>query len=120
VNELAMNFASQRVDDGYLKVLIVAEAVVAKSTLECAIASTLLSNSIPMRSRIGTPSFISKKNVCIAITSRGSVGRLLESESWKRGDYWKGLAEAPRLVFERLISVVSVKWRHLRQKSLHQ
>jgi predicted anti-sigma-YlaC factor YlaD len=30
VNELAMNFASQRVDDGYLKVLVVAEAVVAK------------------------------------------------------------------------------------------
>jgi hypothetical protein len=30
VNELAMNFASQRVDDGYLKVLIVAEAFVAK------------------------------------------------------------------------------------------
>jgi uncharacterized protein YabN with tetrapyrrole methylase and pyrophosphatase domain len=30
VNEFAMNFASQRVDDGYLKILVVAEAVVAK------------------------------------------------------------------------------------------
>jgi hypothetical protein len=30
VNELAMDFASNRVDDGYLKVLIVAQAVVAE------------------------------------------------------------------------------------------
>jgi hypothetical protein len=34
VNELAMNFASQRIDDGYLKVLIVAQALVAKMLRE--------------------------------------------------------------------------------------
>jgi hypothetical protein len=30
VNELAMNFASQRINDGYLKVLVVAEALIAE------------------------------------------------------------------------------------------
>ena len=30
VNELTMNLTSERVDDGYLKVLIVAQAVVSK------------------------------------------------------------------------------------------
>jgi hypothetical protein len=34
VNELAMNFASQRIDDGYLKILIVAQALVAKMLRE--------------------------------------------------------------------------------------
>src|SRR5258705_12922811 len=54
VNELAMNFASQRVDDGYLKVLVVAEAVVAKvlrkhpGVRDCFnVAVELNSNSLP-------------------------------------------------------------------------
>src|ERR1700737_12576 len=57
----------------------------------------LLSNSIPIRSRIGTPSFISKKNVCIAVTSCGLSITCFNCESLARSDYRKGLAETPRL-----------------------
>jgi hypothetical protein len=70
VNELAMNFPPQRVDDGYLKVLVVAEALVAEvlgnfSAMpnRFCICFELDPNCISMR----TPSFISKKNFCIAI-----------------------------------------------------
>jgi hypothetical protein len=53
-----MNFATRRVDYGYLKVLIVGKAISVKVFCEdaqCAIASALALNSIPILSLNGTP-----------------------------------------------------------------
>jgi hypothetical protein len=62
VNELSMNFAPERVDHGYLKVLIVAEALVAEVpgnfSRQYSIASACVLNPIPTLSLCGTPSFI--------------------------------------------------------------
>jgi hypothetical protein len=65
MNELAVNLAAKRVDHGYLQFLVVSQAAVAH-VLRKLFASALPANSMPTRSRIGTPSFISKKNFCIS------------------------------------------------------
>jgi hypothetical protein len=71
VNELSMNFAPQRVDHGYLEVLIVAEALITEvpgnfsAILDC----FCLCLELQTISLCGTPSFMPKKNFCIVITS---------------------------------------------------
>ena len=68
MNELPMNLTAERVDDGYLKVLIVGWAVSVKVLSQNPAMSDrggIVWNSIPTRSRNGTPSFISKENFCI-------------------------------------------------------
>jgi hypothetical protein len=67
-NELAMNLPPAAVNDRYLKVLIIHQAAVAE--VLCKLFAVLDSlevilKSMPTLSLIGTPSFISKKNVCI-------------------------------------------------------
>jgi hypothetical protein len=70
VNELAMNLTSEPVDDRYLQVLIVAQAVVAEvlSELFAALNGFQVAFEVdpdPVSHR--TPSFMSKKTFCIAI-----------------------------------------------------
>jgi len=72
VNKLSVNLTSQLVYYRHLKVLIVAETLIAEMPdifLQCATASAFVSNSTPTLSLSGTPSFMSKKNFCIDITS---------------------------------------------------
>ena len=76
MNELAIDFPSSRVDDGYLEVLIVAQALV---TEQCAIASRLPLKSIPILSLNGTPSFISKKNFRIAKPQIDSAWKIMNA-----------------------------------------
>jgi hypothetical protein len=68
VNELAMNLPPAAVNDRYLKVLIIQQAAIAEvlCKLFTSMASRSFLKSMPTLSLIGTPSFISKKNVCIA------------------------------------------------------
>ena len=67
-----MNFPPQRVDHGYLKVLVVTQALVAEmqgkhsAVLDCFnVGVELDSNAVSQRNAI----FHIEKNVCIAVTS---------------------------------------------------
>jgi hypothetical protein len=74
VNELAMNLASEVVNDRYFKVLIVAQAVVAKFLCNDAAVGNRFGVGIKINpdpvSHRGTPPFISKKNFCIIVPLR--------------------------------------------------
>ena len=68
MNELAMNLAAERVHDGYFEVFIVAQAAVADVLCKLLAVQDRFGIALELdatRSRIGTPSFISKKNVCM-------------------------------------------------------
>jgi hypothetical protein len=71
MNELAMNLAAERVDNGYLEIFVVSQAISVKMLGEYAAVCDrvgIVLKSSPNRSRSGTPSFISKKYFCIAST----------------------------------------------------
>lgn len=70
MNELAMNLATACVHHGYLEILVVGKAIQVKSAVQVlrnARSSALVLNSSPIRSLIGTPSFISKKKIFMAV-----------------------------------------------------
>jgi hypothetical protein len=68
VNELAMNLTAERVDHGYLQFLVVSQAAVADMLCKLFAVFDCLGVAREFNSRIGTPSFMSKKNVCMAIS----------------------------------------------------
>jgi hypothetical protein len=96
MNELAMDFPPGRVDNGYLKVLIVPQAVVAEMLCKLSavrdgfkIAFEVDPDPIPKRDAIF---HIEKELLHCRTSNRFSYGR-----SSKRRDYRKRLAESPRL-----------------------
>jgi hypothetical protein len=100
VNELAMNFPSQRIDHGYLKVLVVAETLVAEVPGEHAavfdrfnVVVELNSNPVSQRNAIF---HIEEK--CLHRHHLVCSGRPAEEKSPARGGHMKWFAEAPRLV----------------------
>jgi hypothetical protein len=101
VNELSMNFPTQSVDHGDLKVLVVAEALVAEVLRKHLAVLDRFNVGIELNSNP-----ISQRNAIFHIEEKClhchhlavlSIARF-NSESSARGDYWKGLAETPRLV----------------------
>jgi len=102
MNELAMNFASQRVDHGDLKVMVVAEAVVAKVLRKHSavrdrfeVAVELNSNPVAERNAI---SHVEEK--CLHCHHLARFCRSPASSADRRAEatIGKRLAEAPRLV----------------------
>jgi hypothetical protein len=96
VNELAMDFPSSRVDDGYLKVLIVAQAVVAEMLRKLFAVRDSLKITVEI-----DPDPISKRDAILHIEKEllhcRTSNRFSYRRSRTRRDYRKGLAEISRL-----------------------
>jgi hypothetical protein len=99
VNELAMNFPSQRIDHGYFKVLVVAKTLVAEVLGEYSavldrfnVGVELDSNPVSQRNAVF---HIEEKCLHRHHLALWSPGR---EKSPARGGHLKWFAEAPRLV----------------------
>jgi hypothetical protein len=100
VNELAMNFPSERIDHGYLEVLVVAEALVAEVLGEHPAVLDRFNVGVELN-----PNPVSQRNAIFHIEEKClhrhhfvCCGRPARGKSPARGGHMKWFAEAPRLV----------------------